>query len=143
MCVSPFSRFQTPTSRMMWLYEQSTGKLSSTQSPFVAFGYSGASAGKNNPAMQSVRELGPIPQGIYAIGAPFDSIEHGPFAMRLAPDAANEMFGRSGFLMHGDSRQHPGCASLGCIVIALAARQVVSQSGDRGLRVLRGPAASR
>ncbi|HEU5411778.1 MAG TPA: tlde1 domain-containing protein [Candidatus Acidoferrales bacterium] len=122
----------------MWLYEQSTGKLLSTESVFVACGYSGAGAGKNNPAMESVRELGPIPQGIYAIGAPFDSLEHGPFAMRLAPDAANEMFGRSGFLMHGDSREHPGCASRGCIILPLEARRAVAASADRELRVLSG-----
>ena len=122
----------------MWLYEQSTGKLSSTESAFVAFGYSGADAGKNNPAMQSVRELGPIPHGIYAIGAPFDSLEHGPFALRLAPDAANEMFGRSGFLMHGDSHEHPGCASRGCVILPLEARRAVAASADRELHVISG-----
>lgn len=126
----------------MWLYEQSTGKLSSTESAFIAFGYSGADAGKNNPTMQSVRDLGPIPQGIYAIGAPFDSIDHGPFAMRLAPDAANEMFGRSGFLMHGDSREHPGCASRGCIILSRDARKTVAASGDRELHVLSGHAVT-
>jgi len=126
----------------MWLYEQSTGKLSSAQSAFIAFGYSGADAGKNNPTMQSIREIGPIPQGIYAIGAPFDSIEQGPFAMRLAPDAANEMFGRSGFLMHGDSHEHPGSASRGCIILPREARETVAASGDRELRVLSGPAVA-
>src|SRR5690348_1819087 len=126
----------------MWLYEQSTGKLSSTESAFIAFGYSGANAGKNNPTMQSVRDLGPIPQGIYAIGAPFDSIDHGPFAMRLAPDAANEMFGRSSFLMHGDSGEHPGCASRGCIILSREARKTVAASGDRELRVISGLAVT-
>lgn len=123
----------------MWFYEQATGRLSSTESDFVAFGYSGAGAGKDNPAMQSVRDLGPIPQGVYAIGAPFDSIEHGPFAMRLAPDAANKMFSRSGFLMHGDSREHPGCASRGCIILPRHARETVAASADRELRVLSRP----
>lgn len=122
----------------MWLYEQSTGKLTSTESAFVAFGYSGAGTGKNNPAMQSIPGFGPIPQGIYAIGAPFDSLEQGPVAMRLAPDAVNEMFGRSGFLLHGDSREHPGCASHGCIILAREVRKAVASSTDRKLRVLSG-----
>ena len=122
----------------MWIYEQSTGRLSSTETGFSAIGYSGSGAGKNNSTMQSVRDVGPIPCGIYAISAPFDSPEHGPYALRLWPDAANNMFGRSGFLMHGDSLEHPGCASQGCVIMPRDVRQKVWESFDRELRVVSG-----
>ena len=99
-------------------------------------GYSGAPEGKNNPAKQSVPMVGPIPQGTYVIGTPFDSPEHGPHAMHLSPDPANDMFGRSGFLMHGDSIEHPGCASEGCIIMPRDVREQVSASPDKLLAVL-------
>jgi len=122
----------------MWIYEQSTGKLSSTDTGFLATGYSGNGTGKNNPLAQSIHDVGPIPSGVYAIGAPFNSPDHGPFALRLSPDAANQMFGRTGFLMHGDSREHPGCASKGCVIMPREARETVWASGDRELQVCAG-----
>lgn len=124
---------------MSWIYEQSTGKLSSTESGYLSTGYSGAPAGKNNPAMQNVPNVGPIPVGRYLIGSPIDSPEHGPFALPLTPDAANQMFGRSGFLVHGDSIPHPGDASEGCIIQPRDARIFVWNSGDRELDVIEGP----
>lgn len=56
-------------------------------------------AGVNNPAMQSQHNIGPAPQGFYTIGAPIDDPHFGP-VMWLTPDAANVMFGRSGFGIH-------------------------------------------
>lgn len=118
----------------MWVYGQADGRLI-CNAIVAGWGYSGRGKGKNNPAMQSVPGEGPIPQGVYCIGAPFDSLEHGPFALPLTPDAANTMFGRTGFLMHGDSLEHPGCASQGCIIMPRAVREAVANSGDRELRV--------
>lgn len=118
----------------MWVYNQANGNLSH-DGALIGTGYSGAPSGKNNPAMQNVACIGPIPQGNYAIGEPFDSPAHGPFAMPLEPDPSNEMFGRSGFLMHGDSIEHPGCASEGCIIMQRAVREAVWNSGDRELEV--------
>lgn len=120
----------------MWNYQQSTGKLSDLTGALVGIGYSGHESGKNNPAMQSHRGLGPIPCGVYIVGLPFDSPEHGPYCLRLTPQPENEMFGRSGFLMHGDSIVHPGMASLGCIIQLHATRQRVWESGDHLLEVI-------
>lgn len=122
----------------MWIYEQATGKLSSTEMGYVATGYSGFGEGKDNPLLQSERDVGPIPCGVYAIGSPFNDPEHGVYCLRLSPDAANQMFGRSGFLMHGDSLEHPGMASKGCIIMTYGARVTVWQSGDRELQVYSG-----
>lgn len=119
----------------MWIYEQSKGRLL-RGGIIQGYGYSGAGEGKNNPEMQAVHDVGPIPVGLYIIGDPFDSPEHGPFCLPLAPEQDNEMFGRSGFLMHGDSIAHPGQASKGCIIMPHATRVTVYGSGDKVLQVV-------
>ena len=120
----------------MWIYSQA-GILSRGVgiTGFTAQGYSGKGEGKNNSAFQQIQNIGPIPQGKYSIGEPHDSPEHGPFAMRLTPDPANEMFGRSSFLMHGDSLRDPGEASEGCIIMSRETREHVWSSGDHELQV--------
>jgi hypothetical protein len=102
----------------------------------VAHGYSGAGDGKNNPAKQEVQCVGPIPVGTYTIEAPIDTKTHGPYAMHLTPDPKNEMFGRSAFMIHGDSVVHPGTASEGCIILPRAVREQIWASGDRTLEVI-------
>jgi hypothetical protein len=102
----------------------------------IGQGYSGAEpCGKNDPRMQGIPDVGPIPRGFYTIGIPYDSRDHGPHVMRLLPDAENTMFGRSEFLMHGDSLERPGQASKGCIIMPPAVREFVSASGDIRLQV--------
>jgi len=122
---------------MPWLYKQATGQLFHNDK-LIGIGYSGSPAGKNNPAMQNVRAVGPIPQGWYTIGPAYtEPYEHkAPPVMHLIPDAANEMFGRDGFLIHGDSVAAPGTASEGCIIMARPIRELVSSSSDRRLQVL-------
>jgi hypothetical protein len=119
----------------MWTYEQSTGRLS-REGAVVAEGYSGLDAGKNNPEMQEVHDVGPLPRGIYVIGRPHDTETHGPFVLPLTPDPANTMFGRTGFLIHGDSLQHPGRASNGCIILPRPIRDRIAASGDDQLTVV-------
>jgi hypothetical protein len=119
----------------MWTYSQRDGKLVSKSG--VAFqGYSGAGTGKNNPAFQSVHNVGPIPVGFYSILSPVDSADHGPYVLRLIPAQENQMFGRAGFLMHGDSKTAPGTASQGCIIMPRAVRQRVWDSEDHQLEVV-------
>jgi len=119
-----------------WTYAQKTGELQQDGKP-VATGYSGAGPGKNNPAMQTVHNVGPIPQGDWTIaGPPVKTAEHGPYVLTLKPSADTATFGRSGFLMHGDSKESPGCASQGCVVLPRLVREEVWQSGDRNLEVV-------
>lgn len=121
----------------MWTYKQSSGQLWHGDPEPVATGYSGAEPdGKNNPTMQDVRDIGPIPCGAYTIGSPRNSPTHGPFALPLSPDPDNEMFGRSEFLMHGDSIEHPGQASEGCIIMPRNVRERVWNSSDHRLTVM-------
>ena len=88
------------------------------------------------PAMQNVVRVGPIPRGTYSISAPFNSPDHGPFAMHLVPDLTNDMMGRSVFLLHGDNIEHPGCASEGCVIMPRVIREKVWSSGDRKILVI-------
>lgn len=119
----------------MWIYEQGTGRISRNNA-MLAIGYSGKGTGQNNPAMQNIPNVGPLPQGMFTIEAPIDSPTHGPFALPLAPDPENEMYGRSEFLIHGDSIQHPGEASEGCIIAQRFARERIWESGDHRLQVV-------
>lgn len=102
-------------------YEQSTGLLRSGDGRVLAQCYSGYQNGKNNPAMQNVIGVGPVPQGGYTLtgpeaAGPGETSPHGPYVIRLVPDPENEMYDRAGFLIHGDSIQHPGTASHGCVI---------------------------
>lgn len=120
----------------MWTYAQKTGELL-LNGKHVANGYSGFDDGKNNPDMQAVANAGPIPQGDWTIvGPPANTIEHGPYVLRLQPSNGTNTFGRSAFLMHGDSIPDPGCASHGCIIMPRTIREQVWLSGDTSLEVV-------
>lgn len=119
----------------MWTYHQASGVLDQ-DGAIIGVGYSGAPPlGKNNPAMQNVHCVGPIPAGFYTFGDPEDSPKLGPVAIPLIPDPANAMFGRSAFLMHGDSLEHPGNASEGCLIFSRDVRLRVAMSADNQLSV--------
>lgn len=103
----------------------------------LAVGYSGHGPGLNNPTAQAAPDVGPIPRGLWSIGAPRDTPEHGPFVLPLIPHSATDCCGRSGFLIHGDEVEHPGehLASHGCIVLPREAREQIWQSGDHVIEV--------
>ena len=116
---------------MAWIYKQSTGEFSDAAG--IWLGYSGA-YGYMDPKWETMPDHGPIPCGDYTIGAATD--EKGPLTLPLTPDPANEMYGRSGFLIHGDNAVHPGHASEGCIILSEAARTAIVASGDKQLTVI-------
>ena len=121
----------------MWQYEQCTGQLRNADGAMVATGYAGHGPGVNNPAMQACADVGPLPQGLYSLGAPIDHPKLGPFAIPLVPHAENTMFGRGGFYIHGDEIAHAGeeLASHGCIVLPHDAREAIWNRGDHVLKV--------
>lgn len=120
---------------MTWTYKQSAGEMISPIG-VIANGYSGYDIGENNPELQDTPKIGPIPQGIYTIGPEYHDPEKGPFVMRLTPDPDNEMFGRSGFLIHGDSTKNDDSASEGCIVLGPMTRRQIAASNDKTLTVI-------
>lgn len=119
---------------MPWSYGQSSGLLSWGDAEFS--GYAGHGEGKNNSAMEAVPFVGPLPRGLWRIlGPPTDTTMHGPFVLQLLPEPGTETYGRNCFLIQGDSLEHPGEASQGCIVVPRTAREAVWASGDLLLEV--------
>ena len=120
----------------MWTYVQISGAMLDPSGKVLAVGYSGKGPDKNNPASEAVKNLGPLPTGRYHILPPVDTMTHGPFVLWLTPDPGNDMMGRSGFGIHGDSIVAPGTASEGCIILPRFARDRIAESGDAELEVV-------
>lgn len=127
----------------MWRYVIRTGALY-RDGKLVTHGYSGLDdgdgipepgEGKNDPAAQDKRGIGPIPVGLYIIGPPESHPSAGPYTLRLGPTPGTDTHGRSGFLIHGDARV-PGTASHGCIIMPRWVRVLIWSSGDHSLRVV-------
>jgi hypothetical protein len=116
-------------------YSQSTGIFTWADHSILGRGYAGNGEGKNNPNMQNVENIGPLPRGKYTISKHYDSFHTGPFTLPLTPDPSNEMFGREAFKIHGDSITDPGTASNGCIVLPRDKRELIDQSTDKELIV--------
>src|SRR5947208_2578989 len=98
-------------------FQQSTGRFTDADGNQIGIGYSGNGEGLNNPQMQSVARRGPLPQGDYEIGAMINDAKLGNLAMPLTPLTMQNMFGRSGFFIHGDNMAMNYSASEGCIIL--------------------------
>lgn len=99
----------------MYTFKQSTGEFFDYDGTLLGKGVAGQGAGLNNPAMQDVHNIGPLPRGTYSIGTPYTHPHLGPLTFNLTPDPSNEMFGRSSFRIHGFASVHPELSSEGCI----------------------------
>lgn len=109
------------------IYEQHSGKIWTDDKSAIidSLGYSGHGKGKNNPLMQNIKDVGPIPCGKYYPKNPHHSDHTGPFTIDLIPFPDNEMFGRSEFKIHGDNIEKPGTASEGCIIFGPDTRHLI------------------
>jgi len=122
----------------MWTYKQSTGQMLHFGNE-VGIGYSGNTSGLNNPDAQDEHMVGPAPQGFYTIGAAENHPRLGPLAMPLEPHSSNQMFGRSGFFIHGDNAAMDHTASDGCLIFSHEIRLMISQlvaNGDDSLNII-------
>ncbi|PVB76052.1 DUF2778 domain-containing protein [Salmonella enterica subsp. enterica serovar Legon] len=120
---------------MTWKYEVTTRKFYlNGVYQFTAL-YAGAPGYKNDPSQQCVSDHGPLPRGTYTISEPFYHPHAKAWTLRLTPSSTNNMCGRGGFLIHGDSLAHPGAASNGCIVATLTERKAIAHSHDHSLIV--------
>lgn len=120
---------------MSWKYLIASGEVFSPDGVYVGRGYSGQGIGLNNVDAVSQRNVGPIPPGTYIIGAAFTHHVCGPISMRLTPTADDEMFGRDGFLIHGDNILLNHTASDGCIILEHRIRMLIAASFDKELLV--------
>jgi Protein of unknown function (DUF2778) len=122
---------------MPYSYEQSTGILR-YGAMYVDRGYAGHPPHVNDSEAQNIPNAGPLPCGLYDIGDAYLDPEKGPLTMRLTPHPENEMFGRSGFMIHGDEVGNPGkqLASDGCMIFAYATRLAIDSVLDKLLQVI-------
>lgn len=119
---------------MTWEYSQRTGVLTHN-GQFFAKGYSGAGLGENNPSMENVVGIGPIPKGHYRITGAHNTVTR--VTIILQPIMGTNTFGRDNFRIHGGSRTGAHTASQGCIIInGVSRRQQIVDSGDPILVVL-------
>lgn len=127
-----------PDTSQPWLYVQSTGQLFRPDGSLCGTGYAGTHDGRNNPLMQEIHNIGPLPVGFYTFATAVDGTHLGPTAIPLEPDPLNQMYGRSAFFMHGDSVTHD--ASHGCIIMGHDVRIEVAEHANELLRVIARPA---
>lgn len=120
---------------MTWIWDDSAGTMS-RNGAVVGSGYSGRDWGKNNPNAVSAVGIGPIPPGNWRMVDFRDSPNTGPRTIVLEPCQGTDVKGRSAFRIHGDSAQHPGDASRGCIILQRGIREMMWNSGDHNLTVV-------
>ena len=108
------------------------------------FGFSGHGEGVNNPAMQGVENVGPIPLGVYDVGSQQNNVTNDgrrfPASMRLTPREGTDTLGRAGFIIHGDNRAMNQTASQGCPILPRIlprnVRDQMAESGDTTFMVI-------
>ena len=125
----------------MWTFKVTAGTILNPEGALVtSHAYAGGNCGKNpegvnNPAKVMVKDIGPLPPGLYTMGTPVEHSRLGPFAIPLTPDPANVMYGRGGFFCHGDTVPS-GNASEGCIIAARFVRDQMWASADHQIQVV-------
>lgn len=117
-------------------FSQQRGILTDEEGIFLGLGWAGHGEGKNNPAMQDRRSLGPLPQGLYTVGEWHDDDTLGPLCARLT-QVEGETYKRDGFYIHGPSRdpERWGQESKGCIVIPRLTRDIVATRKPTHIKV--------
>lgn len=119
---------------MTWVFAVRAGTLSRNGSVVATGIYSGHGQGLNNPDMEAVQGVGPIPAGRWQIGTFMDNPHLGPVISHLTPKGFDP-HGRSAFFLHGDNAELNHSASDGCIIAPRTIREMVEDSGDRDLIV--------
>ena len=109
---------------MIFIYQQANGLFWAPSGKLLGKGYSGAPEGKNDYEKEHIKNVGPIPIGLWTIDGHYESGTLGPNVIVLNPHR-HEAHGRTAFRIHGDSKKNPGDASQGCIVLPPDIRQLI------------------
>lgn len=107
-------------------YIISTGDFYAPDGSLLGVCYAGHPPHVNDISAVNVKNIGPLPPGSYRMGTAYNNIHTGPLSIPLIPLAEQThspeenpfawLHGRNDFYIHGDSLNHPGYASDGCIV---------------------------
>ena len=89
-------------------------------------GYSGHPPYVNAQEAEALKARGPIPRGRYRVVLLGDLVRFGPMVLALTPLKGTELFGRSGFLIHGDNSYGNNSASHGCIILSRGIRDGIA-----------------
>lgn len=119
------------------VYSQSTGVLhyrKGDDTVRIGKGYSGQPPYVNDGHAEALKARGPIPRGRYRVFRPFDHVRLGPCVFYLEPKG--EVYGRSGFFIHGDNSLRNQSASHGCIILDKPARLKLVEHAPIDLIVL-------
>jgi hypothetical protein len=121
---------------LMYTFSQHSGVLRQNGLLVHAGGWAGQGEGKNNPSMQNVPNIGPLPRGHYLIGRAYTHVHLGPIVMNLTPAQDNEMFWRYDFRIHGAAFKNPELSSHGCIIQPRDIRIRIDIGSDKLLEVV-------
>ena len=114
----------------VWWYSISRGQFSAAfDSTPIYMAYSGKGTSRDRLEDVGLTGRGPIPPGLYRCLDPRDYPTLGHWAVPLKPHFTTQMYGRSGFYIHGDNGSADFSASRGCVILNLAARQHI-RGGD-------------
>jgi hypothetical protein len=115
----------------VWTYHQRSGLLIRGLAKFQC--YAGRGEGRNNPAMEHVQGVGPIPKGRYRMTGVKHNGSTGPYTIILQP-VGHGALGRSLFRIHGDNKESN--ASHGCIIRSPRADRELIYELDKDLMVV-------
>ena len=127
---------------LYWEYCQNTGAINfvnniTGQVTPIDKGFSGHMQGFNNPSLQAVPYVGPIPVGEYLISQPIFNDAHlvGP-VFNLTPINGTNTYTRKDLMIHGGNPHNYTLSSLGCIIAGPLTRWKIAFSGDQDLHVI-------
>lgn len=100
---------------------------------FVSRGYAGRQQGRNNPELETQKNVGPIPRGFWEIGETVYSATAGPVTVILNPHPETQTYGRSAFRIHGNNVRDD--ASRGCIILPRSVRSLIAKRRGQTLLV--------
>jgi len=125
-------------------YNSESGNIvcynSDTNEILTGEGYAGSGEGLNNPAFQSITNVGPLPEGIYITGTATNTLNGRPHdtVIPLNPLKSNEMYNRNLFRMHnGDFVVRN--SSTGCIVMPDKVRKILAKEPGTVVQVVTNP----
>lgn len=131
----PPAVIQPPAGPKEYTYVQSTGQLK-LGNEVIGTGYSGQGAAKNNPAMQFVKDTGPIPTGDYLIHRRTQDDKTGEPIIELHTAVWTNTGGRKEMFKIVADSNPPGNAGVNAIVLPRDAREKIDTAPLTKIKVV-------